>query len=234
MVGKKIAGWKGKLLSNAGREILIKAVAQATPTYTMSCFKLPVTLCDELNSMASNFWWGQKEKERKMAWVSWDKLCTPKMEGGMGFKDLKTFNLALLAKQGWRIQQNPNSLVHKVFKEKYFAGGSFWEAQVGHRPSYVWRSIMAAKDVIMRGSRWVIGNGESVHIWEDRWIPNPDSFKVVSPRGPSIDVVMVSNLINRETREWDVDLVKNTFLPHEAEIVLGILISPRLPNDSLV
>ena len=61
-VGRKIAGWKGKLLSNAGREILIKAVAQATPTYTMNCFKLPDSLCSEINSMVGGFWWGKKEK----------------------------------------------------------------------------------------------------------------------------------------------------------------------------
>ena len=99
-VGRKILGWKGRLLSCVGREILIKAVAQATPTYTMSCFKLPDSLCKELNSMMGNFWWGQKDKERKMAWVTWEKLCNPKEEGGMGFRDLKAFNLALLAKQG--------------------------------------------------------------------------------------------------------------------------------------
>ena len=60
-VGRRIAGWKGNLLSNAGCEILIKAVAQATTTYTMSCFKLPDSLCHELNSMVCQFWWGQKE-----------------------------------------------------------------------------------------------------------------------------------------------------------------------------
>ena len=97
-MGRWIAGWKGKLLSRAGREILIKLVAQATSTYTMSCFKLPNSLCMELNSMVRNFWWGQKENERKMVWISWDKLCQRKLEGGLGFKDLKTFNLALLAK----------------------------------------------------------------------------------------------------------------------------------------
>ena len=95
--------------------------------------------------MMSNFWWGQKEKERKLAWISWEKLYLSKNEGGMGFRDLKTFNLALLAKQGWRIQQNPNSLVYRVYKAKYFAKGSFGQAQLGKRPSYTWRSIMAAK-----------------------------------------------------------------------------------------
>ena len=99
-VGRHIVGWKGRLLSNAGREVLIKAVAQATPTYTMSCFKLLDSLCNELNSMMSNFWWGQKEKERKMVWMSWKKMCTTKEKGGMGFRDLKAFNLALLTKQG--------------------------------------------------------------------------------------------------------------------------------------
>ena len=93
---------------------------------------------------------------------------------------------------------------------------------------------MAAKDLIVRGSRWVIGNGERVHIWEDRWIPSLDSFKVVSPRGLSTNVMLVSSLINRETRYWDVNLVRNTFLPHKVEIVLGIPISLRLPDDSQV
>ena len=89
-----------KLLSNTGREILIKVVAQATSTYMMSCFMLPDSLCNELNSLVRNFRWGQKDKERKMARVSWEKLCTRKFEGGMGFKDLRAFNMTLLAKQG--------------------------------------------------------------------------------------------------------------------------------------
>ena len=88
-LSKKLAGWKGKLLYKAGKEALIKAVAQAIPTYTMSCFKIPDSLCDELTSMIRNFWWGQKGEEKKMAWLSWDKFCEPKERGGMGFKRLQ-------------------------------------------------------------------------------------------------------------------------------------------------
>ncbi|XP_075655069.1 uncharacterized protein LOC142625268 [Castanea sativa] len=199
-VGRRIAGWKGKLLSNVGREILIKAVAQATPTYMMSCFKIPDSLCKELSSMMSNFWWGQKDKETKMSWISWEKLCTPKDRGGMGFRDQKAFNLALLTKQGWKIMRNQNSLVHRIFKMKYFAASSFFEAKLGNRPSYVWQSMVAAKGIIEKGSRWCVGNRESVTIWKDRWLPTPDCFKVVSPRIFYSANETVVSLINLELR----------------------------------
>lgn len=86
--------------------------------------------------MVSGLGWGQRNKEKNMAWIAWEKLCTPKAEGGMGFKDLKAFNLALLAKHGWKILTNPNSLSHEVLKAKYFAKSNFMETQLGHKLSY--------------------------------------------------------------------------------------------------
>ena len=65
-VWKKLQEWKGKLLSRAGKEVLIKAVAQSIPTYTMGVFLLPTRLCDELNALCAKFWWGQVGEERKI------------------------------------------------------------------------------------------------------------------------------------------------------------------------
>ena len=72
---------KEKLLSNVGKEILLKTVAQAVPTYTMSVFKLLNTLCNEMTSMVRCFWWGQANEKNKMTWLSWDKMRMTKEEG---------------------------------------------------------------------------------------------------------------------------------------------------------
>jgi len=127
-LGKVLVGWKEKLLSKAGKEVLIKVVAQAIPTYTMNCFKLLDSLSDELMEMIKNFWWGQKKEKRKIAWLRWEKMCEPKCDGGMGFKNLKLFNKAFLAKQGWHVQMGGDSLVYKVLKAKYFPTCNFVHA----------------------------------------------------------------------------------------------------------
>ena len=163
-VGKKLSGWKKRMLSVGGKEILIKAVTQAIPTYTMSCFQLPKGLCEDLERMERNFWCGQRDQEAKIAWVSWRKICKSKSEGGMGFRNLQAFNLAMLVKQAWRIMINPNSLIVRIYKAKYFPYSDILGTKLGCNPFYAWRSIYNNLEVINRGIRWRVGNGKMIHI----------------------------------------------------------------------
>ena len=91
-------------------------------------------------------------------------MCNPKARGGLGFRNLKAFNLAMLAKQAWRILNNLSSLVARVLKARYFPTGNLLNAKLGSSPSYSWRSIHSSLEVIRWGTRWRVGNGKQIHI----------------------------------------------------------------------
>jgi hypothetical protein len=163
-IWKKLKGWKEKNLSFAGRATLIKAVAQAIPTYIMSSFLLPKGLCDHMESLISNFWWGSNVDKRKIHWVNWRKTCKAKSKGGMGFKDLRAFNEALLAKQGWRLITEPSSLIARIFKAKYYPNCDFLKAKQSQNTSYSWHSIIKASWILKKGCLWNIGDGKNINI----------------------------------------------------------------------
>ena len=193
-ITKWVMGWKEKFISKAGREILIKTVAQAILTYIMSLFKLPKSLCDSINSTIARYWWGQTKNEKKIHWINWKKLCTTKKKGGMGFRGIQVFNLAMLAKQAWRLLHHMHSLFYRVYKARFFLECSFMEAELGHNPSYVWQSLLAAREVIQEGFRWRVGNGVNIMVESDKWLSHKPVFK-----GDVQPSVRVAELIDKHS-----------------------------------
>ena len=167
---QKVSGWQTNFLSPGGKEVLLKAVAMALPTYTMACFKLPTTICKQLVSVMADFWWRNKQERKGMHWKSWDALCKPKAEGGLGFRDIEAFNIALLGKQLWRMLTKKDSLLARVFKSRYFSKSDPLSAPLGSRPSFAWKSIHSAQTLVKQGARAIVGNGESISIWKHPWI----------------------------------------------------------------
>ncbi|KAL9226062.1 hypothetical protein vseg_001914 [Gypsophila vaccaria] len=228
---RKLQRWKGLFLSKAGREVLIKAVAQSIPTYVMSVFKIPSSFCDEIRSVVSRFWWGQKQTERKIHWVAWDKLCTPKDKGGLGFRDYQLFNQALLGKQAWRLCTEKDCLMTRVLAGKYFPSTCFMKSNLGQNPSFTWRSIWGAREVLERGLRRRIGRGDTTYIWDDAWISGTITGRVLSPRPGDCRFEKVCELIEEESMRWNRARLKECFLAFEADRVASISLSKRRPED---
>jgi len=84
------------------------------------------------------FWWGHGGSTRRgVHWLSSERIFVHKFFGGMGLKDLSSFNVAMLGKQGWKFQTDTNSFVTRLFKARYFPNGDFLSSRFGVNPSYV-------------------------------------------------------------------------------------------------
>lgn len=94
----------------------MKEVAQVVLAYAMSIFKIPQSLHDDIESSITKFWWGSSKAHKSIHRARWKRLCHAKIRGGLGFRDFFNFIQALIAKQSWRILNNPDSLLAKILK----------------------------------------------------------------------------------------------------------------------
>ena len=232
-VWQKLNSWKRRCLSRAGKEILLRTVLQALPNYVMSMFLIPKTLCHDLQQMMNMFWWGKGiNHERGIHWMSWDRMSQPKFVGGLGFKKLREFNLAMVGKQAWNIVTNPSSLVARLIKARYFPDANFITARLGSNPSYFWRSIWEAQSVIKAGMCWKVGNGQQIRVWEDPWIPNLPSSWVQTSQPVNSQVNFVHDLMINGF--WNLPLLRSIFSMEEQQAILSIPLPRFAASDRLI
>ena len=215
----RINGWAEKNLAYPGKEALIKSVIQAKPCHNMSCFLLSKGSCKKLTSMMGQLWCSGNLDKRAMHWIAWDKLAIPKSQGGMGFRDMHAFNIALLGKQAWRIITNPASLCSQVLSTRYLHNQDLMSATIPKAASRTWKAILAGREGLKLGLIKRVGSGETISIWDDNWIPNAKSMR---PMGRLIDtdLTTVDQLI--VDHQWNAPLVHSLFFAPDAKAILSI------------
>ncbi|XWS54268.1 hypothetical protein CRYUN_Cryun10bG0076200 [Craigia yunnanensis] len=161
-------------------------------------------------------------------------MCQPKVGGGMGFKDMHFFNVALLSKQGWRLLQNNNNLMQGVIKARYNPNESFLNSCLRTNRSLVWRGIWEAKSLLLQGFRWRVGNGNSIKIWKDEWLPFNSNLMVQTLIGDGDEEGLVSDLIDPNSHKWRLESLYKTFNNDEASQISMLQIGRVRGQDMIV
>ncbi|WZZ38588.1 hypothetical protein YC2023_034847 [Brassica napus] len=231
-IRQKAHSWTVRFLSGAGKQVLLKSVLSALPCYAMSCFKLPASLCSQIQSLLTRFWWDTIPEKKKMCWVAWDTMTLPKYAGGLGFRDIQTFNDALLAKIGWRLINEPDSLLAQVLKGKYFRDLSFLDCSVPRNASHGWRSIMAGRELLRKGLGWSVGDGEQIRIWDDPWLSSKTPVQPMGPANPESASLKVKDLLCPLTNKWEIEKIRR-LLPQYEDTILRIKTGTTHLRDAL-
>ncbi|GLU23277.1 hypothetical protein SLE2022_392990 [Rubroshorea leprosula] len=152
---KKLAVWKAKSLSIGGRVTLLRSVLSALPIYFMYIFRIPKIVLHELVSLQRKFLWGYTKDKSKLAWLSWEKVCRNRSEGGLRVPNLDCRNIAMLGKWWDRFVKEKGSLWKKVVIDKYYGGGLVWDINQTQlrNVSTLWRNIVKLGDEGGNGSR---------------------------------------------------------------------------------
>lgn len=226
----RILSWESRCLSKAGKELLLKSVAQAIPAYAMGVFLLPISLCKELERLMSIYWWKQSKNGRKgVHWKRWSVLTKHKSRGGLGFRDIHEYNIAFLSKQSWRFLSCSESLVGQLYKARYFLDGHFLSAKLGYYPSYLWHSLMATQEVLKIGARRRVGNGLDINIMGEPWLPCKDDPYVHSNH-PGLKNRKVVDLFQMDILQWDTDIIHDMFTSRDSSLILSV---PLLASKQL-
>lgn len=147
-VRKKLSAWKARMLSQTARSLLIQSVLSALPAYAMQTVKLPQSIIDNIERHMRRFYWDEWDGDRKLHYISWETLCKPKSYGGLGFRNLKAMNAALLAKLGWQMLKRPERLWARLMKAKY---GSILEDSNKQGVSATWRGLRTGVTLLRKG-----------------------------------------------------------------------------------
>ncbi|XP_056688409.1 uncharacterized protein [Spinacia oleracea] len=205
-IHKKTLSWKHLSLSQAGRLVLINGILAALSSNVLAVFKVPKKTSDQINATLMRYWWMGSANNRGICWTKRTILELPKGLGGVGLRNVETYNKAFLAKQAFRIHNTPSLLISRVMKAAY-------------KNSPV--EAILNKDIHCKASWGFRGLCKSKVSFKNREVE----------RGSG--VVKVKDLFHPQEKKWNSQLIWETFAPNTAREILSMHISQEDKDDKV-
>jgi hypothetical protein len=137
----------------------------------------------------------------------------------------------MLGKQGWRVMSNPDILSSKIYKAKYFPHCDFFDSKLGHNPSFVWRSICNSKFILRAGSRWRIGSGQDIPLFNENWLYDASAVSIQQAEVLLDASVTVADIIAPDEKCWNVPLITMMFEPSCATKIIATPLYKSVSDD---
>lgn len=142
-----------------------------------------------MDGIHRQFFWNQSRLGKALPLIAWKKVYQPKDQGGLGLRRTYPLNRAFIEKLGWKILTDDNNLWAKIMRKKYLQNdNTFFASKRKARDSLVWSQILSQREILRKGIRWKLGNGNSISFWQDNWIG-----QYVLKELPGIDLNLVNN-----------------------------------------
>jgi hypothetical protein len=160
----RIDSWISRNLSYAGRLQLLTSVLYSVQVYWTGIFILPKKVIKSIEQKFNRFLWTGKSEGTAKAKVSWNALCFPKKEGGLGLKRLDVWNQSSMLRHIWSLFAKSGSLWVAWVKDYLLKGRSFWSINIPQNCSWSWRKILKLRGIAKRILKFEVGNGENIFL----------------------------------------------------------------------
>nr|GEU39736.1 hypothetical protein [Tanacetum cinerariifolium] len=202
----RIGDWKNKSLSFAGRLQLCKSVISSMHVFWASVLIIPKGIIYDIHQLIRRFLWCNGELKRGKAKIAWDDICLPKSEGGLGLRNLKVFNFALMTTHIWNIISSKGSLWVRWIHTYKLRGRTIWDVPVKDEMSWGWRKLLQLRDIMRPFFLVKLGNGNSTSLWYDNWCSSSPLINYLTPRDISREGFLLMNtvadLVSNGTWSW--------------------------------
>lgn len=190
---KKIAGWRGKLLSLAARDMLLRTCLASIPVYLLSFIQFPKWAIKLLNTQLGNYLWNDTVENHKYHLANWELVSMRKEYGGLGLPNLRDLNISLLASWLKRFKKDDDKLWKELIDFKYnTANPNIFQTNTVGASSF-FKGFMRAAQAAKMGYKWKIGNGRKIRLWEDNWLGSSSLaiqfyplYRIVNEKGKSL------------------------------------------------
>ena len=214
-IRKRMSSWTGRFLSHAGRLQLINSVIMSLANFWLAAFKLPSSCLKEVERLCAAFLWSGPDLKTTKAKVSWQDICLPKNEGGLGIRSLKEINKVHNLKLIWRISSLRSSMWVKWIHCYLIRKGSFWSVSVNtNLGSWMWKKLLRMRDTARHYLRVEVKNGKHTSFWYERWSQIGCLKEVIGDRGIialgiAENAVMADVLSNHRRRRHRVSILND-------------------------